>query len=246
MLKIISFGVFLIFIVACQKAENRACWKSVGKDSFLEIEVSTFNKLKLHEHLQYVLVQDTVEKIVVFGGENLLNFVKTDVTDSLLDISNENKCNFLRSYKKKLKVEIHFKELINIHFEGTDSLTNIGKLEFGWLTFLIRDGAGSVKLNFNADYLHATISHGWGDFKFTGTTNKANLYIQSNGYCDTYGLEVMDSLTVVSKSQGATNINANGAKLKAQIDADGDILYKGTPLSIKLNRHGNGELVNAN
>lgn len=246
MLKIISIGLFVVSLIACQKAEDRSCWKSAGEESSLEIAVESFDKLKLHEQLQYVLIQDTVEKIVVFGGENLLNFVKTDVTDKLLDISNENKCKFLRSYKKKLKVEIHFKELINIHFEGTDSLTNVGTLELGWFTFLIRDGAGSVKLNFNAEDIHATITHGWGDFEFSGITKKASLYIQSNGYCDTYGLEVLDSLTVVSKSQGTTKINVNGAKLKAQIDGDGDILYKGTPLSIKLNKYGNGELVDAN
>ena len=246
MLKIISFGVFVILFMSCQKAEDRTCWKSAGEESTLEIEVPAFDKLKLHEQLQYVLVQDTVEKIVVIGGKNLLNFVKVDVTDMLLDISNENQCKFLRSYKKKLKVEIHFKDLMNIHFEGTDSLTNIGTLKFGWMTFLIRDGAGSVKLNFNAEDINATITHGWGDFVFTGSTKKASLHIQSNGYCDTYGLEVLESLTVISRSQGTTKVNANSSKFKAEINSGGNILYKGTPLSIKLNQYGTGELIDAN
>lgn len=235
-----------ILLFSCQKPEDRSCWKSVGEETTLEIVLPFFNKIELYEHLEYVLVQDSVEKIVIKGGKNLVNFVKSEVKDDLLILTNENKCNFLRSYKKKLKVEIHFTELINIHFEGTDSLTNLGTLEFNWMTFLIRDGAGPVRLNFNAHSIFASISHGWGDFVFTGTVTRANLNIRSNGYCDTYGMVVTDSLTVISNTQGTTKVNANGTKFKAQIDADGDILYKGTPISVKLNQYGAGELIDAN
>ena len=200
----------------------------------------------LHEHLEYVLVQDTVEKVVLIGGKNLLNFVIVDVSDGLLDISNTNKCNFLRSYKKKIRVEIHFIELINIHFEGTESLTNKDTLQFNWMTFLIRDGAGPVALNFNADVIYATVSHGWGDFTFNGTVNYANLNVRSNGFCDTYGLKVKDSLTVISNTQGYVKVNANNVKFKSEIDLDGDIYYKGIPTLIKFNQFGKGVLIDAN
>jgi len=202
--------------------------------------------LFLHEHLEYVLVQDTVEKVILIGGKNLLNFVIVDVSDGLLDISNTNKCNFLRSYKKKIRVEIHFIDLINIHFEGTESLTNKDTLQFNWMTFLIRDGAGPVALNFNADVIYATVSHGWGDFTFNGTVNYANLNVRSNGFCDTYGLKVKDSLTVISNTQGYIKVNANKAKFKSEIDLDGDIYYKGIPTLIKFNQFGKGVLIDAN
>lgn len=243
---ILIFTVLFTFVSACSKAEDRECLKSVGEDAVLEIIPPSFNKVLLREHLKYVLVQDTVEKIVLRGGKNLLNFVKVDMIDDVLEISNVNKCNFLRSYKKKVEVEIHFIDLINIHFEGTEALTNKGTLQFNWLTFLIRDGAGPVTMNFNAQSINATISHGWGDFTFTGTVNSANLNVRSNGFCDTYGMQVLDSMTVISNTQGDVKINANATKLKAQIDADGNIRYKGTPNSIKLNKYGKGELIDAN
>jgi len=241
---IISF-LFLI-LYSCQKPENRACWKSTGEETELEIILPSFDKILLHEHLEFVLIQDSVEKVVVIGGKNLVNFVKAEVTDGLLDIRNDNNCNFLRTYKKKIKVEVHFKSLMNIHYEGTYALTNVGTLEFGWLTFLIRDGSGSVNLNFNAEVVNATISHGWGDFTFTGNVGSANLNVRSNGYCNTYGLNIQDSLTVISNTQGYTKVNADGIKFKAEIDSDGDIYYKGTPSSTKLYKYGTGELIDAN
>lgn len=241
---LILFSVLLL--ISCNKAEDRACLKSAGDDATLEISLEPFDKLFLREHLEFVLVQDSIEKVVLYGGKNLLNFVDAKVTDGLLEISNVNKCNFLRSYKKKIKVEIHFKSLSNIHFEGTESMTNKDTLEFQWITMLIRDGAGPVKLNFNAISMNAVVSHGWGDFTFNGVVNNANLTVRSNGFCDVYGLKVQDSLIAISKTQGTMKVNADNCIFKAQIDADGDILYKGTPTSQTLNKYGSGELIDAN
>ncbi len=237
-------GILLLF--SCAKPEDRACVKSAGQDAVLEVLTPQIDQLFLHEHLEYVLVQDTIEKVVLTGGKNLLNFVLIDVNGGLLDISNTNKCNFLRSYKKKVKVEIHFIELINIHFEGTESLTNKDTLQFNWMTFLIRDGAGPVTLNFNANAIYATVSHGWGDFTFNGTVNYANLNVRSNGFCNTYGLKIIDSLTVISNTQGYVKVNANNVKFKSETDLDGDIYYKGIPSLIIFNRYGKGDLIDAN
>lgn len=243
-LVVLFFVVFLL--IGCKKPEDRTCWKSHGKEVTKEIMLPSFSRLYLHEHMEFVLVQDSIEKITITGGENMLNFIEATVTDGLLDIQNKNKCSFLRSYKKKIIVEIHFKSLINILFQGTLPLTNRGVLKFDWLTFLLKDGAGSVNLNLEAESLHATISHGWGDFTFSGKTKKANITVRSNGFCDTYGLEVSDVLTVISKTPGAVKVNADGSKIKAQIDADGNIYYIGSPAMIELNRYGNGNLMDAN
>lgn len=246
MVRALIWSFFVLIVVSCKKSEDRACWKSTGEETSVEMQIDPFSKVFFHEHIEYVLVQDSVEKIIITGGKNLVNFIKVDFVDGFLDVKNENKCFFLRSYKKKIRAEIHFKQINEIIFEGTEPLTNQGLLEFNWLNILIRDGAGSVKLNFNAESIFATISHGWGDFTFTGHAKQANFNIRSNGFCDTYGLTVADSLTVVSNTQGFTKINANGVKLKAQIDTGGDIFYKGTPFSVKLNQYGEGQLIDAN
>ena len=231
-------------LFACKKPENRSCWKFAGDDSVKEINMLPFNAIVMKEKLQFVLVQDTVEKVVLKGGKNLLNFVELENLNGTLEIENKNKCNFLRSYKKKILVEVHFKNLINIEFAGTEYLTNVGTLQFDWLTFLLRDGSGTVNLNFNAQSLNAQISYGYGDFTFAGQVNQANLSIRSNGYCDTYGLKVLDSITVVSNTQGMVKINADVAKLKAQIDPDGsNIYYTGTPSNVVFYQYGNGSLI---
>ncbi len=239
------FAIFFGFI-SCKKSEDRSCWKTVGDLSTKEIILEPFNKIKLNAHLQYLLVQDSTNKLIIRGGKNLINFVQAEMVDDVLEISNKNKCNFLRDYDQKITVEIHFTNLINIHFEGSERLWGSGKLKFDWLTLLIRDGAGPVELDFDAQFINTILSHGFGSFKFTGSTNKANFNIRSNGYGDAFGLSVNDSITVISKTQGNVKVNADGAILKAQTEADGDIMYKGLPSSILFNQYGDGKLIDAN
>lgn len=246
MMRLFFLCSFAFVVFSCEKAENRQCFKTAGDPSERVVIPPSFNKLKINEHVIVVLVQDSVEKIVLTGGKNLLNFIDVEMIDGVLEISNSNTCNFLRSYKKKVTAEIHFKSLINLHFEGTETLSNKGLLYMDWLTLLIRDGAGPVNLNVNAELIDATVAHGWGDFTLTGSTGKAIFNVNSNGYCDTYGLQVTDSITVVSNTQGSLKVNANGIKLKAQTETNGNIYYKGVPSIIEFNRYGAGDLIDDN
>ncbi len=243
---IVVISFIITMLTACKKPEERTCFKRTGEIDTMELTISAFDKLFLHEHLAYELIQDSLDKVVLIGGENLLGLIELSLVDGKLDISNKNRCNFLRDYQKKVKVEIHFTNIINIHYEGTDSMINKDTIQFQWLTFLIRDGAGPVKLNFNAQFINTIVSHGWGDFTFKGTVDQANFNLRSNGFCDTYGLKIRDSLTVISNTQGTVKINAHGAKLKAQTEADGNILYKGVPSIIEFNQYGNGDLIDSN
>ncbi|MES2800072.1 MAG: DUF2807 domain-containing protein [Bacteroidota bacterium] len=232
------------FLLSCKKEQDRKCLKSTGSDGEKEIVLPSFNRLFLKEQLAYVLVQDTVEKIVIKGGENLLNFVDAKVSNGLLFIENKNKCNFLRTYKKVLTVEIHFVNLINIHYEGSETLTNTGKLNLTWFTLAIEDGGGPVDLNFDAYSVFTIINNGWGDFTYRGTVDYARFEVRSNGYCNTYGLEVKDSISVISYTPAPLKINADGAKLKAEISWKGDIYYKGiTDGSPILYDYNEGELI---
>lgn len=242
---LIVIGLFCSILFSCKKAENRTCFKFAGKDIQKEIPLSTFNKMILHQKIQYVLIQDSLNKAVLFGGENLLNKIDVEVEDGTLTIENLNKCAFLRSYNKKVKVEIHFTSLDDMEYYGTDSLTNKGTLNLSWFLFKILGGSSSVKLNMNADVVYA-YSAGYSDFTFTGTANYANLVVNSNSYCDTYGLNLNDSLTVISNTVGLIKVDANQLDLRTDIKKSGNVWYKGVPVIQSYNRYGTGELLDKN
>ena len=197
MFKSLIFISLLAGVKSCKKAEERECLKSTGHIITQEIGIPSFTKLDLNEKIEYCLVQDSVFKVVLNGGENLLNDVKMSVSNDRLTITNNNKCNFLRSYKKIIKAEIHFVDLTEINYRGTEILTNLDTLNLPWLTLSILNSSGSVKLNLNSKTIFASASGGYGDFILNGNADYANLYINNNGFCNTYNLMIKEEIQYV-------------------------------------------------
>lgn len=240
-----SLVFLLIFqFSACKKADSRKCFKTVGSETSKSIALPTFDKLLLKEHIEYVLIQDSTNQLIVRGGENVVNFIEFSLEEnSRLKIENKNKCSFLRKLGNKIIVEIHYTTINDIHFEGTESLKNIGELKGNYLSLLIRDGAGSVNLKLNTALTYADISHGWGDYTFTGKTEYAEIKARSNGYCDVMGLIVRDSIWTSSSTAGTIKLNASGIPLRGELLTNGKIVYRGTPILIDVKIKGTGTLV---
>jgi hypothetical protein len=244
---LVTTVLLAVLVTACKKAENRRCWKSTGDETTVEIPVDDFDRLMLHGHISYVLIQDSLDKVVITGGKNLVNFIECTVSgDGLLEIKNNNKCAFLRSGKKELIAEIHCTSVSNIRYEGTEYLKSVGTIHSPYFALLVRDGAGPVDLTLNSIVIDADISHGWGDYTLRGTVAYAKIGARSNGYCDVFGLQITDSVYVASETPGNIKVNANGIPLRGYIKNSGDVWYKGVPSLIDVYRTGEGEVLNKN
>lgn len=233
-------------LFSCKKAEDRSCFKVTGENAERVVNPGTFSKLWLGPHLRFVLVQDSIEKVVIRGGENLINLVDVRFEGDELRIENQNKCNFLRTYKRDIEVFVHVKKIHNIHFEGTEDLHCQNQLKSDFFTFLIRDGAGKANLDIDAQNLHFLVTNGWGSFNLTGKVNYLKLEINSNGFGDASNIEVLDSVHVISNTQEIIQVKVDQTLLRAQVFADGDIWYKGVPTIIDFKSFGTGELINKN
>ncbi|MDG1333640.1 MAG: DUF2807 domain-containing protein [Crocinitomicaceae bacterium] len=236
----------LMSLAACKKAENRRCVKSAGADAELVHEVDPFNKLDIGPKMKVVLVQDTVEKVIVRGGENLINFIQLDVTDGKLTIENNNTCNFLRSYKHVIEVEIHLINVINVLFRGTKELSCSNQLDLPYLTFVIEEGAGQCNLNLNCNSLFLGSGFGWGNYDVEGQTNYLKIDLRDNGFGDLYDLQIQDSATVISSSSERMKINLGGTAARVETSSYGDVWYIGTPTFLEYNQYGEGELIDQN
>ena len=50
----VTFIAFIFILASCKKAEDRRCFKSVGDETTVEIELDSFNELFLGPHLNFV------------------------------------------------------------------------------------------------------------------------------------------------------------------------------------------------
>lgn len=229
-------------LVSCKKAADRKCFKFIGNQTTKEIPLTNFDRLDLREHVEFVIIQDSLDKVVLKGGENLLNLITVEIIDGTLTIDNKNRCSFLRNAKKVVVAEIHCTKLINIRFIGTEPLSNLGTIQTDFFTFYSRDGAGDVNLNLNAIHISAEANHGWCNFTLSGNTQSASISVKSNSYCDVTGLVVSDSIYVASETVGDIKINATNLIIKGYINQSGNILYTGAPLGVDVLLNGTGSV----
>lgn len=234
-----------LWLVSCKKAEDRRCLKKSGDYTQISIDLEPFNRLALREHIEYLLIQDSTDKVVVKGGKNLIGFIQFENKDGLLDISNLNRCNYLRQYEIVI-VEIHYTSLVNILYEGTDDLKTLDTLETNYLTLTMRDGGGSVNLMVKALDLNIVNTHGWGDLTLKGSTNTARLHLMGDGTFDTRSLFVRDSLSMICSSSTPQKIGVQGIPIKVEINGMGNVEYYGFPSFIYFSRYGKGNLINKN
>ncbi len=245
-MKLILFFAISLFLLACKKSEDRTCAKTAGEDAELELLLDPFNSLELNPNVRYILVQDTVEKVIVRGGGNLINLISATVDDQKLSIKNGNKCNFLRSYKHEVEVEIHLINIINVLFKGTKELSCKNQLNLPYLTFVVDEGAGTCNLNLKCTSLYLGSRLGWGNFNVSGKTNYLRIVMYGNGFGDLYNFQIIDSATVISESSERLKINLDDALIRAETSSNGDIWYIGTPSFLEYNRYGEGELIDKN
>lgn len=236
------FFLSLCLLAACKKAENRSCMKKSGNYDELEIPLSPFNQLHLREHLSYELIPDSVSKVVVKGGKNLIGFIEVIQDGNLITISNKNRCHFLRNYDYP-KVEIHYKSLMNILYEGTETLTNRDTLKTNYLVLTTKDGAGSMDLCIDVIDVKLDNTHGWGKATLRGKTSTCNVNLMGDGSFDGRELSVSTRFNMISASSVNQYLSAPSIPLFVEIKGIGNVYYLGTPSSINLSRYGAGNLI---
>ena len=238
--------IILLFFSACKKEEDRNCFKFIGKEDVLEFMLEDFDRLILGKNLKYVFVQDIENKIILKGGENLLNFIRFNNSEGEIKIEDKNKCNFLRNQDKKVVVEIHYVNVSEILFLGTEKVEFQNQMIANNMLLNLRDGAGEFNLNLKANQLNMIVSSGWGNFNINGEVNFLKLDIRSNGFGSAYGLNVRDSVHVLSNSTELFKFNAEGCFVRSQMYEKGDVWYIGQPSSINHVSFGSGQLIDKN
>ncbi len=106
-------------LVGC--GDDNRCLKSLGDETRIEKELSAvFNKIYVEDRIKVNLIQDSTQvgTLVLKGPENLLSSVGTEVRDGQLRLTNDNTCNFLRSFEYTLTVDLYIHDLNELQIES--------------------------------------------------------------------------------------------------------------------------------
>lgn len=230
---------FIVLVFAGCKKEN--CFKSTGKIVTEERQLEDFGKIELSDYINLFITQDTVNRILVEAGENLISAVVTEVNDGVLVIKNNNMCNWMRSYKKQINVYLFCRNLFMINYNGAGDVKSMNTIVSDSVELNFWSGAGQISLDVQCRIVRIHMHTGVGDAEVSGTTQYLSCFYRGNGQVRCTNLQASDAY-IDSKGTNDCYINTTG-HLSARIGYIGNVYYSGQPSSIESEITERGRLI---
>jgi hypothetical protein len=220
--------VLVISLISCHKENIDDCFTSNGPDATVTRTPGGFRALYVENKIDVTVVQGPEYKVEVTAPRNLLRSIETSITGGTLHIENHNTCNFVRGYKRSIKIRVTTPRIEYCENQGVGPLT-IDK-NFNQDTIVVRaESSGDIHINGTFKQIR-TSSHGNGDMYLKAKCN--SLYVFSYGTNYTYAdeVQVRDYVFLHTLSIGDCYLNAHGLQqLDYNIQSDGNIFYYGKP-----------------
>lgn len=217
-----------------------ACITSTGTIIQKERSVPEFSQIEVYDKIDLIITEGSGQRCIVEAGSNLQELILIEVNGSTLSIRNDNTCNFMRSYKKKIKVYLTVTKLNNIILRGSGDVTSTNTLRDSLFGVESWGGSGSVRLDIDTKVSFATIHTATADITFTGKCPLLYAYSTGNGEIHTEDLNA-DQVYINNSGTGNCFVRANNF-LYAEIGHTGDIFYRGKP-TIEKTVSGTGKLI---
>ena len=171
-----------------------------------------------------------------------MKLIKSEVRDSCLYLTNENKCNWVRSFKDKVNIYvtcIKIKGLVNNI--GSGNITSLDTLYTDYFQLDDFDGSGIINLKLVANTSWFNLHTGPADLVVNGRSGLSYLYSVGNGSAD---LKNFPSNGYYITNNSTNNCYVNVQKeLDVKIGYIGNIYYSGSPYKITTNITGSGKLI---
>ena len=240
-LQIFAF-ILVLFSTSCNDTDPLDCFKSTGNIVRVERAIGNFHSILLQDNVNLYLRQSDQIKLEVEGGTNLMPKIITTVSEAgVLEISNENSCNWVRSYNKPLNVYLDFVALDTLEYRSIGDVTNLDTIRVDSITVDVREGAGTIALTVHAFKVNANLHYGTADIILSGISTLGFYYQAGFGKIDNSALRTSQ---VYLENRSSNNIFVYSIlTLEATINNIGDVYYKGNPSNILLSGTGRGKLI---
>jgi hypothetical protein len=227
--------LFLFF--SCEDKPD--CFKSTGEIVKEERSLDRYTTVFLKDNLNLILVDDTIQNLTIEAGKHLLSEIKTEVKDGQLFISNDNSCNWVRSYKKPLNIYLSLKTVKGIFHYGSGNISCRETIHKDTIIFH-HYSSGNMNVDIYSNYIWLDMDK-LGDLRLTGKTNTLLSRTIGLGKLDTDGLSCKQFYQT-SDGKGDSNIRSDSL-LVVEINNSGTIYYTGNPVTVLKTGSGPGNLI---
>lgn len=233
----------MLLFVSCKKENEFDCFKSTGSNVTEVRDLGRFDTIRLFENINLNIVIGSEYKVEVVAGKHVIKNITTELKNRVLTIDNNNKCNFVRGYKRHVTINITVPRITKVENRGVGTVDFYGSQD---TLLLLAESSGDIHATGIYNEIR-TSSHGNGDIYLNGSTN--TLYVYTNGvnFLKGENLAITNYVFVETLSIGDCTIDASHAKrLDYHIWESGNIYYTGNDSLVITNvsdGHEKGRLI---
>jgi len=237
----ISCSVLVLLIISCKENSTISSPELIVGSGQLVTEVRSLNNfysVELSTVGKVNVTYGTVQKVSVTVNDNILEFIRTIVSNGKLIIDVEPGKRFSNF---NLTVDLTVTDLEELSNSGAGSINGKNKFKVDSVR-LDLNGAGEINLKLEADRLNSSLS-GAGNIVLSGKVSTHQ--IEHSGAGNLLAFDLITETTIINLSgAGKAEVYVNQL-LDATISSAGSVYYKGHPTIIQ-NITGSGSLIDAN
>jgi len=197
--------------------------------------VSHFTEIRSEGSFEVYISYDTIPSVKVEAEENLLHYIETDVSGSVLIIKTREHRNIDNNFPIKIFVKTP-------NIEGIE-LSGSGKIDCDNMTSSYLDldisGSGEMTVIASCNKMKAKIS-GSGNMNLSGTANETDFDVDGSGDIHSYNLQ-QDTCYADISGSGNMYVYVNKL-LDVRISGSGIVHYQGNPV-VNINIDGSGTVL---
>jgi hypothetical protein len=225
--------------ISCKKENMCDCIKRTGDIVKESRELDPFSRIYVTDNVNVFITQDSVHKVLVEAGDNLIDLVKTEVVNGEIRIGNKNRCNWTRSYKPQINVYLHMPEVRYVLSEGVGTVKSTNVITTPDIDYETRS-LGDIHLTVDNNSVIGHM-HGAGDIYLSGHTRHHACNIVGNGFIR--AAELNTGYTWISSNTSGNSYVKVNDLLQVLVEGSGDIIYSGEPDHIDKVITGTGKLI---
>lgn len=241
-MKKIALYLFLsVILLSCEKEHMGDCFTSTGSKTSEYRPSGDFQIIELDDRIDLDIIWDSIPSIKVEAGSGIIDNIITEIKDGQLSIRNENKCNFVRSYKKRMKVTVTGNSFNEITYRGSGEVNCLNTLRPATLKVDCWESSGDLNLDFESTESFLKIHTGPTVITAKGKTNNSILYIGGAGQIRAESLIAQNGYIVNAHTGIIYSRTIN--KLEVHLESNGDVYSYGIPNELSITKTGKGNYI---
>jgi len=236
-----NIGIFLIVSILSGCEKEPALFESAGPEITVEFDKGNFTQIELYDVFDVVLIQDTLCKISVTAGENILPAIQFVNDSGVLKIDNAATFRWSRAYTRP-KLHIRVNKLEKIVFESPSKITSANTIMADHLTIYAISNLNEGELDIDANLLVLHSSYtSTGKFILKGKANRARFKVYAAYHLDASAFNVSHALV---RNASIQDLEVNVSEyMEMEILNSGNIILTGKPAINITDNSGSGKLV---